>query len=89
MFYKKRFYTLLHEFNLLRIAHAKLVIENSLLRLGGHIAENFGKRQQVDIGFTEEDFRDIIKLCHPDKHGGSQLSQRVTTKLLLMRKQKR
>lgn len=38
--------------------------------------------------FTEEEMKQLITLCHPDKHGNSELSNRVTSKLNAMRRQK-
>lgn len=35
--------------------------------------------------FTPEEIKDLIVLCHPDKHGDSQKSVKLTQKLLNLR----
>lgn len=35
--------------------------------------------------FTEEEVGMMIRLCHPDKHGGSAASNHITQRLLEMR----
>lgn len=36
--------------------------------------------------FNKQEIRDLIKLCHPDRHDGSELAQVMTRKLLQLRK---
>ncbi len=36
--------------------------------------------------FSQEDIKALIRLCHPDKHNGSEAATRLTGKLLEMRK---
>lgn len=36
--------------------------------------------------FTPEEIKTLITLCHPDKHGGKESAQRITQKLLSLRK---
>ena len=36
--------------------------------------------------FTEKEIKQLISLCHPDKHGNSKSSSEITKKLLDMRK---
>jgi len=36
--------------------------------------------------FSKAEIAQLIKLCHPDKHGGSEAAGEITKKLLLMRK---
>jgi hypothetical protein len=36
--------------------------------------------------FTQEEIRTMIKLCHPDKHGGNTSANAITAKLLRLRK---
>lgn len=35
--------------------------------------------------FTKDEISALIRLCHPDKHGGSKTSTEITVKLLEMR----
>lgn len=37
--------------------------------------------------FTPEDFKRLLMLCHPDKHGGKTMAQEMTSKLLSMKSQ--
>lgn len=41
-----------------------------------------GESQQ----FSQPEIRSLIKLCHPDKHGGSDEAHQITVKLLKMKK---
>ena len=36
--------------------------------------------------FTDEEIASLIRLCHPDKHDGSEAATRMTQRLLEMRK---
>ncbi len=38
--------------------------------------------------FNGSDIDSLIRLCHPDRHGGSEASTRMTQKLLALRKPK-
>jgi hypothetical protein len=44
-------------------------------------AAAYGKPARFDPEFLER----LIRLCHPDKHGGSKLANEVTQQLLSMR----
>ena len=35
--------------------------------------------------FTDEDFKRLLQLCHPDKHAGKQMAVDMTAKLLELR----
>lgn len=35
--------------------------------------------------FTAEELRELVQLCHPDKHGGKESANRLTTKLNALR----
>ena len=51
-------------------------------------SENDRLRQRISRNgeiFGRLNLRDLIRLCHPDLHGGSQLATRVTQELNLMR----
>lgn len=50
-------------------------------------AEELRKTQQAP-SLTESTLKELITLSHPDKHGGSALSTRVTQWLLSLRKKK-
>jgi hypothetical protein len=43
------------------------------------------KRIKVS-GFTEEEIKKLLMLCHPDKHNGKQMAVEMTQKLLALRK---
>lgn len=36
--------------------------------------------------FSEEELKQLIRLCHPDKHGGSAAATKITQKLLALRR---
>ena len=36
--------------------------------------------------FTADELRKLVKVCHPDKHGGDATMESITKKLLAMRK---
>jgi hypothetical protein len=36
--------------------------------------------------FTADELNTLINLCHPDKHGGKESANRITAKLIQMRK---
>lgn len=40
----------------------------------------------TSIGFTKDEIRKLISLCHPDKHNNSELATMMTQKLLALRK---
>lgn len=42
-------------------------------------------RNTLPTPFTKKEITDLIKLCHPDKHGGSETANTLTRKLLQMR----
>jgi hypothetical protein len=37
--------------------------------------------KKENTGFTDDDLKRLIQLCHPDKHSGSELSKKMTTML--------
>ncbi len=82
----------------LRIEHNKLLDEwNGLIRLinnrGGSSFLNSGRSTFTTVveksPFTPEEMKQLIILCHPDKHGGSELATEVTKKLLSLRDKQR
>lgn len=64
----------------------KQVEWNKLVRrinaLGGEEFLNRGQARVENSTFGKDDIRRLLQLCHPDKHGGSELAQRMTAKLL-------
>lgn len=83
-----RYYELLTEFNDL------LSRWNTLARrINAKGGEEFlkhgvmpGGQQRADTGLSDVDIKRLLSLCHPDKHGGKQLAQDMTHKLLQMRR---
>jgi len=54
--------------------------------LGGK--EFLEKAKIVDtesIGFTDKELKDLLMLCHPDKHNNASLAQAVTQKINALR----
>lgn len=49
--------------------------------------EDFLKRATIGgkQQFSQDDIFNLIKLCHPDKHGNSELANEMTKKLFAMR----
>ena len=43
-------------------------------------------KENKDKCLSREDLKNIISLCHPDKHGGKDLATEMTRRLLAMRK---
>ncbi len=54
-------------------------------KLGG---EQFLQHARVAPQLDDADLDRLIRLCHPDKHGGSQAATEITQKLLAMRAKK-
>lgn len=42
--------------------------------------------REKHTAFSPDEIETLIRLCHPDKHGNSQASTRITVKLLEMHK---
>lgn len=64
---------------------------NRLLRQWNDIVELINKKGGQDflndgIVFSQQDIKDLLTLCHPDKHQNSETSVRVTKFLLGMRR---
>ncbi len=41
--------------------------------------------EKGDTQLTKEDIAALLRLCHPDRHGGRELATRMTQKLLRLR----
>lgn len=70
-----------------RLDYMKLQLEwNELVRRinlkGGEAFLNGDTKNQ----FTQEEIKALIRLCHPDRHNGSEASIKITQKLLKLRK---
>jgi hypothetical protein len=55
-------------------------------RCGGIKGIEQGIASSSSNQFTTDEIKTLIRLCHPDKHNGSDSANRITTKLLKMRK---
>lgn len=54
--------------------------------LGGEAFLKHAKIPNSDVsGFSEEDIRSMIYLCHPDKHNNSSSATRITQMLIVLR----
>lgn len=42
--------------------------------------------EKGDTQLTKEDIDALLRLCHPDRHGGRELATRMTQKLLRLRR---
>jgi hypothetical protein len=81
-FYKQRYtqlqgehWSLMNKYNDLALKWEKLVKEINAK----------GGRTFLDNGFSQEEIKQLILLCHPDKHGNSSISNEITCKLLKLR----
>jgi hypothetical protein len=55
-------------------------------RVNARGGESFLSGETAPRQFTKDELRQLIALCHPDKHGGSQAANDITAKLLSLRK---
>lgn len=73
--YQMKYRSLLDEYN------------NLVNRINKHGGESlFDKVQAPTEQFTAAEINTLISLCHPDKHSGKDSANRMTTKLLQLRK---
>ena len=79
------------DYSLLHSSYSAIINKYNLLvmrvnKLGG---EEFLRNAKIPENepqiFSQEDIKRLIFLCHPDKHGGKEMSHEITKKLLLMR----
>lgn len=73
----------------LMITHNQLVDEyNRLVHKSNSLIDRLKMLEKSEslIKFSSDDFRKLLLLCHPDKHGGKTIAHEVTQKLLAMRK---
>lgn len=68
----------------------RLEAYNALVRkindLGGEAFLKHAKIPKNNVsGFSEEDIRSMINLCHPDKHNGKESATRITQMLIAHR----
>lgn len=72
-----------HEFEMecAQVKYAALVAQwNSLVR-------RVNARGVIESSnpFDKKDIRKLLSLCHPDKHGGSEVAEEMTRKILKLR----
>lgn len=65
--------------------------ENEILRAENELLKRQSKPSystgtSSGVSFTPDELRRLIQLCHPDKHSGSELAQRMTQRLNQLRK---
>lgn len=69
--------------NAAEIARAKI----ERLQAQAESAQRLGQiRSTAPATFTPDEIARLVRLCHPDKHGGSAAATEITTKLLQLRK---
>lgn len=52
-----------------------------------HHEQMMGRTQSQRAAWpSDSDIKQLISLCHPDKHGGSKVANEITAKLIQMRK---
>lgn len=51
------------------------------------LSDHTKSRTKVPAQFTKNDLQKLIMLCHPDKHGNSELANKATSKLIHLRNQ--
>lgn len=73
----------LEEFdNLLKLAREKQDQLDRAMRLANEAMES---ARNAPSQFTDAEIRTLIRLCHPDKHAGSDAATAMTAKLLRLR----
>lgn len=74
----------------LKLAHisrrSSLELVERLTRENYLLAQKAGSNVATQQ-FTREEIETLIRLCHPDKHGGSARANDMTVRLLAMRKE--
>lgn len=75
---------------LLREKEALLIQWNALVaqindKGGKAFLERGVLRPRQPPQFTAEELRELVQLCHPDKHGGKESANRLTVKLNALR----
>lgn len=78
----------LHEIAEWRLAYSRLLskwngVIEQINRRGGE-SFLYGPAA-ASKAFSQDEISTLIRLCHPDRHGGSEASTRLTQKLLSMR----
>jgi hypothetical protein len=81
--------SLLERLNAEKLRYAALQEEwNALVtRINARGGESFLRGQSSPPQFSKEELRQLISLCHPDKHGGSERASYLTAKLNALRSQ--
>ena len=52
---------------------------------GEQFLEHGVLRPRLPAQFTAQELKELVQLCHPDKHGGKESAQRLTAKLNALR----
>lgn len=52
---------------------------------GDEFLEHGVLRPRLPAQFTAQELKELVQLCHPDKHGGKESAQRLTAKLNALR----
>lgn len=92
--YKKKFQNLAIEHRDLELKYTSrclkfqelLRLYNNLIdRINQHGGESLFSGNNKNIQFSESELRDILILCHPDKHCNSSRAHNITTKVNQLR----
>lgn len=86
MFVRKRRFDELMEFAA-RLLDAKMRLHQHIDKL--HAEISYLKQTRVtprSSEFSDEEIRALIRLCHPDRHNGSEAATRMTGRLLQLRR---
>ncbi len=62
---------------------------NELRAEHDRLRSNYDQLSGIAGEFSDEDVDRLIRLCHPDKHNGSEASNAITAKLLTVRENRR
>jgi hypothetical protein len=76
-FYQEQYNSLRKEWN---------TLVNRINKLGGEQFLEQSAESSQSTQFTDQELKRLVQLCHPDKHGNSQLSVEMTQKLNRLRK---
>jgi hypothetical protein len=74
-----------------RVQHELIEAYNEIIRLQLRVNGKSASHPKVikDRILTPDMIMNLIKLCHPDKHGGSQIATEITQQLLDLKKKRK
>jgi len=86
----KTYNELIRKYNELNDQHTELLGKHNELvirinQLGGEVFLAQGEHLFKSSQFTRDDVDKLVRLCHPDRHGGKESAIEMTQKLLSMR----